>query len=250
MSRTPATDRLDRRMAGHRGPDPEDARLFGPAALGPLRAAVTDVSWLLTRGYADTAALRVAGDHYQLTERQRRAVGRAACADDALERRRARRIAFRGQPLHVDGLNVLIGLERALGGGPVFRGRDGAIRDLGGIHGTFRLVEETAASLVHLAGVTGDAPLTWLVDRPVSNSGRLAALVRDVAAARGLPWQVDVVDRVDGLLAESGAAVASGDGWILERCAGWVDLVGDVLARAVPGAWVVDLGVAEGPGVE
>ena len=32
----------------HRGPHPEDARLFADAMLPRLRAAVADLSWLLT----------------------------------------------------------------------------------------------------------------------------------------------------------------------------------------------------------
>src|SRR3712207_7730451 len=39
----------------------------------------------------------------------------------------------------------------------------------------------------------GPASVLWLLDRPVSNSGRLAQRVRELAAARGWPWQVEAV---------------------------------------------------------
>ena len=55
----------------HRGPDPRDAQAFGPSALSALRAAVADLSWLLERGYAIVSAVKLVGDRWSLTERQR-----------------------------------------------------------------------------------------------------------------------------------------------------------------------------------
>ena len=65
----------------HRGPHPEDAELFAPASWPALRAATTDLSWLLSRGYAEPSSLKLVGDCFQLTERQRTAVMRSACSD-------------------------------------------------------------------------------------------------------------------------------------------------------------------------
>src|SRR5437763_1300671 len=58
----------------HRGPDPRDGLAFDPSAWPALRAAVADLSWLLERGYAPTSALKLVGDRWSLTERQRAAV--------------------------------------------------------------------------------------------------------------------------------------------------------------------------------
>lgn len=116
----------DRRK--HRGPGPQDAGWFGPAARPALAAAVAELSWLLTRGYAEPSALKLVGDRHRLTERQRAAVLRSACPDPALAGRRSREVpveALRGQPLRIDGFNLLLTLESALGGGVVLAGRDG-----------------------------------------------------------------------------------------------------------------------------
>src|SRR5206468_10760748 len=121
----------------HRGPDPRDAEAFGPAAIGPLRQAVAELSWLLERGYATTSALKLVGDRYALTERQRAAVRRCACSDSALSRRSRHRAGpdqTRGQVVELDGFNVLTTVEAALGGAVVLRGRDGCDRDLAGVH--------------------------------------------------------------------------------------------------------------------
>ena len=56
----------------HRGAHPEDARLFDESKWPVLRSAVADLSWLLTRGYAERSGLKVVGDHFQLESRQRR----------------------------------------------------------------------------------------------------------------------------------------------------------------------------------
>ena len=98
----------------HRGPGPQDREWFGPSARPRLVAAVSDLSWLLSRGYASTSSLKLVGDRYRLVERQRIAVLRSACDDDALADRHSREIhpdSMRGRPLRVDALNLILTLE-------------------------------------------------------------------------------------------------------------------------------------------
>jgi hypothetical protein len=71
----------------HRGAHPKDRQLFADAARPALRGAVADHSWLLSRGYAPTASLKLVGDHFAFKERQRLAVARAACPDQQRENR-------------------------------------------------------------------------------------------------------------------------------------------------------------------
>ena len=40
-----------------RGPQSQDAALFGAEALPVLRSAVEELSWLFSHGYADTSSL-------------------------------------------------------------------------------------------------------------------------------------------------------------------------------------------------
>ena len=77
----------------HRGPGPQDPAWFGPEARPDLAAAVADLSWLLSRGYAEPSSLKLVGDRYRLVERQRVAVLRSACSDESLARRRANRLS-------------------------------------------------------------------------------------------------------------------------------------------------------------
>src|SRR5262249_43058029 len=75
-----------------RGADPEDAELFAPRWIPVLRTATAELSWLLSRGYAETSALALVGNRHALRRRQRDAVRRCACADAAREARLARRV--------------------------------------------------------------------------------------------------------------------------------------------------------------
>jgi hypothetical protein len=231
----------------HRGPDPRDAALFAPECLGALRTATAELSWLLSRGYAGPSGLKLVGDRHGLTERQRMAVRRCACPDAARAARRGRRVeagAIRGRRLLIDGFNVLTTVEAALGGAVVLEGRDGSYRDLAGVHGTYRKVAETRPAIL-LVGETlealGAGPCRWLLDRPVSNSGRLAAALREEAAGQGWTWEVEVVMAPDALLRGSAEIVATADAAILDAAGSWFPLARQTIERAVPGAWVVSL---------
>lgn len=231
----------------HRGPHPSDRKLFASECLAKLREAMADYCWLLTRGYSD-AALKLVGDHFQLAERQRIALKRGGCSKPAADRRRARRVELgelAGQRLGVDGFNCLITVEAALSGGVVLRGVDGSHRDLASVHGTYRHVSETPRALHHLCATLAAArpeTVTWFLDSPVSNSGRLATLMRESFEEQALSWNVELVKNADRSLQEARAIAASSDGAVLDASEAWVDLAGATVLQSVPEAWIVDLG--------
>ncbi len=232
----------------HRGPHPEDLAAFAANVQPRLHNAVTDLSWLLSRGYADPSSLKLVGDRYELLERQRAAVRRCACSDDALVRRRQHErpvAALAGQTLSIDGYNALTTVEAALAGGVVIVGRDGCYRDMASMHGTFRQVHETlpAAELIgDCLAAHGALGVTWLLDRPISNSGRLRAMLLDLAEQRGWSWRVELSDDPDKQLSTCDGLVASADSAILDRCVAWLNLTGAVVAARIPHAWVIQLG--------
>ena len=231
----------------HRGPHPDDASLFSREAERELRNAVADLSWLLTRDYATPSALKVVGDRYNLTQRQRTAVMRSACSDEARADRQRRHVPaqqLQDQPLLLDGYNVLTTIEAALAGGVLIIGRDGAWRDMASIHGTYRKVEETVPAITLIGELLAElrsGPCTWLLDSPVSNSGRLKMIFVEVARAHAWDWQIELVPNPDRVLIESKRLVATADSVILDGCAQWVNLAGEVVRRKVPTAHVLDL---------
>jgi hypothetical protein len=269
----------------HRGPHPADAELFAPEALPRLRQAVADFSMLLTKGYADKSALKLVGDRFSLTQRQRLAVMRSSCSDQQLRRRTEHQVpieALASQPLAIDGYNLLITIEAALSGGLIFRGRDGCCRDLASIHGTYRKVEETIPAIERIGDFlaeirtprgmgfqpmnhrqdadatgnhrqspapakAGDAPATttarvlWLLDSPVSNSGRLKTLLGDLARARDWPWEIRLTINPDAELSRTETTVVSTDSVILDACPLWANLAAGIIARALPAATMIRL---------
>jgi len=231
-----------------RGADPEDTDLFAPRRVSTLQTAVAELSWLLGRGYAESSALALVGNRHRLRKRQRDAVRRSACPDASVIDRHARRLdtaALSGRSVVIDGFNCLITLEAALAGAPLFRGRDGVVRDIASVHGSWRRVETTAAALAGIAEwqrETGLVAATWLLDRPVANSGRLAALIEQHEHAAALHWTTELPFDPDALLMATQDVVATADGTVLDHCTTWTDLVGPVLARVAPHAWIVDLG--------
>lgn len=235
----------DRRV--HRGPHPADEKLFNVGAIGALRAAVADLSLLLTKGYAQKSALKLVGDRFSLTQRQRLAVMRSACSDQQLASRNERRVeldTLADRSLAIDGYNLLITIEAAMSGGLIFKGRDGCCRDLASIHGTYRKVAETIPA-VELIGQflqeTGADKALWLLDSPVSNSGRLKTLIGELAAKNGWNWQIELLLSPDAELKKTDAIVASSDSVVIDDCKTWTNLAAEIITQKLPSATMIDL---------
>ena len=233
----------------HRGPHPADEKLFDARAVGALRLAVADYSLLLTKGYAQKSALKLVGDRFSLTQRQRLAVMRSACSDQQLASRNERRIAaenLEGQSLAVDGYNVLITIEAAMSGGMIFKGRDGCCRDLASIHGTYRKVDETMPALQLIGDFLqkiGVGKVLWLLDSPVSNSGRLKNLMGEMAQKNDWNWQIELLLSPDAELKKIDSIIASSDSVILDDCNRWINLASNIIAMRLHTATMIDLNV-------
>jgi len=231
----------------HRGPHPADEKLFAAEAISDLRSAVADFSLLLTKGYADKSALKLVGDKFSLTQRQRLAVMRSACSDGQFVSRNKNRIEVKnlaGQSVAVDGYNVLITVEAAMSGGVIFAGRDGCFRDLASIHGTYRKVTETIPAVRMIGEFLQElniGKVLYLLDSPVSNSGRLKTLIGELADKNNWDWNVELLLSPDAELKKTDAVVASSDSVILDGCRQWVNLATAIIERKLPTAWIIDL---------
>lgn len=233
----------------HRGAHPADQDLFAPRMIPTLRAATGDMSWLLSHRYAHGSSLKLVGDRHQLASRQRLAVGRAACSDAGRTGRAQRRLTpeqLSGRDVIIDGFNLLVSLEAALSKGVLILCRDGCIRDLSGVHGSYHAVAETDTALQEVAKRLNELQIrsaTWLLDKPVSNSGRLARRIRETALAHRWPWNAEVVMNPDAELAGSSGAVITSDGRVIERAGAWFNLAADMLVGCQwCDPWLVDLG--------
>jgi hypothetical protein len=232
---------------GHRGAHPADEKLFTGACIPVLRQAVHDLSWLLSRGYAAGASLKLVGDRYSLKERQRLAISRAACSDRQREERQRHRLllaAMRGQSVIVDGFNLIITVEAALSGGVLVHCRDGCIRDMSSVHGSYRSVTETEEAIRLISETLLEArpdDAVWLLDQPISNSGRLAQSIRGLAAEHNWPWSVEVLMNPDKVIRSSDRIAVTSDSNILDDVARWVNLNEFLVTERLINCWLIDL---------
>ena len=233
----------------HRGLHPSDQKLFAAEAFPALQSAVADLAWLLTRGYTDKSALKLVGDRYTLTARQRQAVARSTCGNAARERRLAHQVdaaILRGHVVVIDGFNLLITLETALSGGVILPGRDGCYRDMASLHGNYRVLSETRPALELIQrelAALGVCHAIWYFDQPVSNSGRVKALLVAIATDNqiGPPVDIQLVPDPDPILAASSEIIVTSDSAVLDQCQRWFNLAHDLISKCIPSANIIPM---------
>ncbi|MGM0377957.1 MAG: DUF434 domain-containing protein [Bacteroidota bacterium] len=232
----------------HRGPGPRDHLYFAKDQIPVLSAAAKDYCWLLDRDYTAKSALKLVGDHFKLHERQRKALDRCCQPESLVKEIAARGLLSPGElphsPVVIDGFNLLIILEAALSGAPLFKGRDGLIRDISGLHGSYRKIHETPYAITLAARffkTFNTGPVLWIFDKPVSNSGRLAQLVEEMGKEENINWETKLADQTDNTVANAGQTVISSDSQILARSKRWFNLVDYIIHHHIPEKWLIDI---------
>ncbi|MBV8326367.1 DUF434 domain-containing protein [Chryseobacterium sp.] len=220
----------------NRGKNTGDDKLFGPEKqLGKLKLAVQDMVYLLTRGYAEKAASDLVGNRYRLKTRQVQALRGASASESQMYNRKQKEHSssdLKNKTIYLDGFNVLILLESLLSEAYIFEGLDGCFRDLSGVHGTYKRVNQTLKA-IELVALFFDKnqihQLIWIFDQPVSNSGRIKQLILDFAKENSLNWEAELQLSPDKFLAETKDIIISSDAWILDHCQEWFNLVGSLI---------------------
>ncbi|MBQ6067536.1 MAG: DUF434 domain-containing protein [Clostridia bacterium] len=201
-----------------------------------MQTASAHVFYLINEGYDLKQAAAFVGNHLQLSERQRMAVMRSLASREQLAAREKKRIgpgSLAGREVWIDGFNTVITLEVMLNESILFRGMDGCIRDLASLRGTYRTISETAQAvrlLIEQLQGTNVGRSHILLDRPVSNSGRLKTLIAETAEERSCDIDVQIIDDVDRILWEK-ANVITSDAIILDHCSCWVNLLAECVKK-------------------
>ena len=218
-------------MNARRGCVPEDEKNFSTEAIEILRKASRHIAYLINEGYDLKRSATFVGDHYLLSKRQRLAVVRSVATDEQLKGREKKRIPFNslsGREIWADGFNTIITLEVMLSRSILLLCMDGTIRDLAALRGTYRMIPETeqAAKLFFdILNEAGVSKINILLDEPVSNSGRLKALLAEIHEEYRYSMELDIQIKrdVDRALYEKECVVTS-DSIILDNCASWVNI--------------------------
>jgi hypothetical protein len=200
-----------------------------------LQQAARDFRFLLNRGYPREASLTLVGNRYDLEAAARQILHRGVFAGSFAAARQAKRwqlADLAGQPLAVDGHNVLITLESALKGLPLVAADDGFIRDVAQLSRAFRDSPVTRQALALLAAYVSlhhPGPLTILYDAPMKRSGELAQLTREIFAAQGLYAEARAVPVPERELLDFSGAVATSDTHLIDAKEVVVDLAGEII---------------------
>jgi hypothetical protein len=231
----------------HRGPKPKDDQIFSEKQLPKIRHALSDLCWLLSNGYVMNSSLKLVGDRFVLTARQRMLLRRSACDDVSRDRRKARSItagSLNGQEVFIDGFNLLITIESAMSGGFIFVGVDGSYRDMSSIHGSYKRVQETEEGIRLVGRFLANAQVKrvhWLLDEPVSNSGRLKVLLAEIAEEENWDWNIELVKSPDAVLKIKNGISITTDSVILDAVDQWFNLSQCVIEESIPNANVIGL---------
>jgi hypothetical protein len=227
-----------------RGFDEEDCNWFSREAIVKLKIAQEEIEWLLNRGYKLSSIIDLIGGHYQFSSRQRTALQRATSSKPQYEKRKTAMLpvrAYKEDCIYIDGFNLIITLEVALSGGALILGNDGALRDLAGLRGTYRLIDKTdeAIKLVGKAFREFEIPSAkFFLDAPVSNSGRLRSKILEYSTQWNIPVEVELVPNADPILSKMKRVVSS-DSIILNQCSSWFNLSREIVELYINDAWII-----------
>ncbi len=213
-----------------RGSGAHDEKEFYGESIDKLRKAAEHIRYLINEGYDIKGASVFVGNHFLLSERQRLALVRSISPDEKLYLRREKECAadeLVGKTVYIDGFNTIITLEIALCRSLLIRCMDGTIRDLAGLRGTYRLINETQKSVEIIAGMLEQLKIkkaVFYLDAPVSNSGRLKSLIENIWENHNTKLDVNVINDVDKTLQEKECVITS-DAIILDKCKSWFNLI-------------------------
>lgn len=229
-----------------RGFDPEDIKNFSTENMKKLKIAQEEVQWLLDRGYKIKPIIEIVGNHNQFSLRTRTALQRTTCSSVQCEMRKSAMLSFEhaGEGcLFIDGFNLIITLEVVLSKSPVLLGKDGVLRDLAGLRGTYKLIDKTDIAIGLIGKTLKDLSVPevkFYLDSPVSNSGRLKSKILECSESWGIPVEVELMPNVDVELSHM-ERVVTGDSIVLDECKSWFNLSRKIVDDYIKEAWIVDL---------
>ncbi len=223
-------------VLARRGFVPEDETYFSKESQEILKKASGHVAYLLNEGYDKKQAVTFVGNRFLLSERQRLAVMRSVASKEQLADREGKRVSLEdlsGKTVWIDGFNTIITLEVMLNRSILLKCMDGTIRDLAALRGTYRLIPETEEAVRIMLQALQDAEVKEaiiLLDQPVSNSGRLKTLIAEAGEDCRVKLDIRITRDVDRELYGKEYVITS-DSVILDRCAGWVNLTGEIMKK-------------------
>ena len=202
-----------------------------------LWEAADDFRFLLNRGYPRDASLSLVGNRYNLDRDHRQLLRRGVFAASVAGERRSKKVSLaeiRGKAVAIDGYNCLITLESALMAKTIVLADDAFIRDISGVSGTYRDAPETTQALdliIDLLIAAASAEVLFLLDSPISGSGKLAARIRGLMAERGLSGDAQAVKVPERVMVGYQGIIATSDTALIDQSEQVFDLAGHLITQ-------------------
>jgi hypothetical protein len=204
-----------------------------------LWKAAQDLRFLLNRGYPRDASLQLIGNRYNLDRDYRHLLRRGVFPASLAEQRKNKKVSLeeiRGKGLAIDGYNCLITLESALKGKTVLLADDAFIRDISGVSRTYRESPETTQALgliMDLLIAADPSECLFLLDAPISASGKLAARIRDLLKEHGIAGDAQAVKVPEQIMVGYQGIIATSDSALIDQSEHVFDLAGHLITQHV-----------------
>jgi hypothetical protein len=205
--------------------------------LSKLKEAAWDFRALLDRKYPREASLAMVGNRYALNNTARQLLHRGVFPPAVAQARRAKLRLLRdvpGQPLGVDGHNVLITVECAWRGLPLVAADDGFLRDVGQVSRAFKPSPITDRVLHLLAEYLTNhevGPISVFFDAPLSSSGEMAWWTKHIWSDWGLTVEAAAVPVPEGELVDFPGPICTSDTALIDIHPEVVDLAGEFIRQ-------------------
>ena len=212
-----------------RGFVPSDLIEFNSKQLLALQRAQRDIFYLLNNEYDLNKSVTFVSNKFSFSARQRMALIRSTASNDALMLRFSKEQKLsdlKGKTVLIDGFNLIITLEIMLLNSTLLFCMDGTIRDLAGLHGTYKPIFQTDEAIKLVGAYLEKLQVkeaVFYLDSPVSNSGILSSKIRELLSGFDFKTETVVVQNPDASLFARHNVVSS-DSIVLDRCLSWVNL--------------------------
>ena len=169
-------------------------------------SAIHDYQYFLNRGYPQKSILKIVGDKYRLSGKERSILYRGVCSDEQMKNRKLR-IVKESKPvdlkIHIDTYNVLLIIGSYLNGSLVFISLDGFLRDASELHGRkFRkdIMQKSEEVLFNYLQSLQISEFNFYIDEPISFSGKLCNHLQNRIEQLGLKGEARTVKSPDCFL--------------------------------------------------
>ncbi|NIA03512.1 MAG: DUF434 domain-containing protein [Nitrospirae bacterium] len=202
-----------------------------------LEDAVCEIRYLLERGYPKKSAITYVCNHHRLDMEFRHIYTRVLYSQSTITSRRAKTVScdeIDNDGVWIDGFNILIGVESALRGKPVYLCDDGFLRDTRGVFRNFHSTDETEQALQELLSMLAlhnPKRVEIVFDSQISKSGEMARLVDQKMKDMGIPGCARTSKQADFDLKKCNKMVATSDGGIIDAVEQVVNLQSCILER-------------------